>query len=85
MGNSPVHGVTPVALGRDGWCDPFARTTARAVTYCVHSSRARRARSLKSEQHYAMDEVVGRMATPRPTRVLRALYELLRPHLSAGR
>jgi len=37
--------------------------------------------SLKSDQHYVIDEVWQQLDSPRPRRILRALFELLREHL----
>lgn len=78
------YGVRPLALGRDGWCDPFpaeekeSRNFVRALVASAQGS------TLTSEQHYAIDEVFQRLSTPRPSRLLRALYEELRPSLEGG-
>ena len=75
-------GVNPVALGRDGWCNPFpsdekeSRDMVRALVATAQGS------TLSGEQHYAIDEAFQRLATPRPTRLLRALYEELRPAIA---
>jgi type IV secretory pathway VirB4 component len=71
-----------VALGRDGWCNPFpsdekeSRDMVRALVATAQGS------TLSGEQHYAIDEAFQRLATPRPTRLLRALYEELRPAIA---
>jgi type IV secretory pathway VirB4 component len=75
------HGVTPVALGRDGWCSPFSdderegRDLLRALLASAQGS------PLNNDQHFALDEVWQRLATPRPARVLWSLYQLLASHL----
>jgi type IV secretory pathway VirB4 component len=77
------HGVTPIALGRDGWCSPFpaddreGRHLLRALIASAQGS------ALTSEQHFALDEVWKRLET-RPTRVLFALYRLLATHLESS-
>jgi type IV secretory pathway VirB4 component len=77
------HGVTPIALGRDGWCSPFpaddreGRHLLRALIASAQGS------ALTSEQHFALDEVWQRLDT-RPTRVLFALYRLLATHLESS-
>jgi type IV secretory pathway VirB4 component len=77
------YGVDAVALGRDGWCSPFpsndreSRDLLRALVASAQGS------SLKSDQHYVIDEVWQEMDTPRPPRVLRALFELMQSHLTS--
>ncbi len=74
-------GVDVVALGRDGWCSPFpandreSRDLLRALVASAQGA------SLKSDQHYVIDEVWQQLDSPRPRRILRALFELLREHL----
>lgn len=78
-----MHGTTPVALGRDGWCSPFSnddregRNLLRALVASAQGS------PLTSDQHFALDEVWQRLPRPRPTRVLWSLYELLAPYLES--
>jgi type IV secretory pathway VirB4 component len=76
------YGVNVVALGHDGWCDPFpsndreSRDLLRALVASAQGA------ALKSDQHYMIDEVWQRLDVPRPRRVLRALFELLHEHLA---
>ena len=76
------HGVNVVVLGRDGWCSPFpsndreSRDLLRALVASAQGA------ALQSDQHYVLDEVWQRLASPRPTRVLRAIFELLSAHLT---
>jgi type IV secretory pathway VirB4 component len=78
------HGVVPVALGRDGWCSPFAeeeregRDLLRALLASAQGS------PLTNDQHFALDEVWHRLSTPRPTRVLWSLFQLLAAHLESS-
>ena len=78
------HGVVPVALGRDGWCSPFSgeeregRDLLRALLASAQGS------PLSNDQHFALDEVWHRLSTPRPTRVLGSLYQLLAVHLESS-
>ena len=79
------YGVRSVALGRDGWCSPFAlddregRELLRALVASAQGS------PLSSEEHYAIDEVWQELPRPRPVRVLGALYELLQGHIALER
>jgi type IV secretory pathway VirB4 component len=78
-----AHGVHVVALGRDGWCSPFpsndreSRDLLRALVASAQGA------PLKSDQHYVIDEVWQQLDSPRPRRVLRALFELLHAHLAS--
>lgn len=77
------YGVSPVALGRDGWCDPFTpddkecRELVRALIGTAQGS------GLSGEQHYAVDEAFQKLGSPRPARLLLALYEQLLPCVSS--
>lgn len=79
-----AHGVAPVRLGRDGWCDPLpddepgARDLTRALLAAAEGG------TLTSEQHFVLDEAWRRLPSPRPRRVLAALYDLLAPALAGG-
>ena len=68
------HGCRAVALGVDGWCDPFGdvvdgRSLVRAMVASAQSQ------PLTDEQHFALDEVWDAVAATRPPRLLRALAE----------
>lgn len=78
-----AHGVTPVTLGRDGWCSPFDadERESRAVLRALLASA--QGAPLSADQHFALDETYARLDKPHPPRVLRALLELLAPHLSS--
>ena len=78
------RGVSVVALGHDGWCDPFphadhaARELVRALVASAQGSR------LDADQHYLIDEVWSAMDAVRPTRVLRTLFQQLEHHLASS-
>jgi type IV secretory pathway VirB4 component len=78
-----LHGSRPIALGRDGWCDPFSLddTEGRALLRALLASA--QGTALSADQHFALDEVWRRLSTPRPTRVLWSLLQLLEPHLES--
>jgi type IV secretory pathway VirB4 component len=78
-----LHGSRPIALGRDGWCDPFSLddTEGRALLRALLASA--QGATLSADQHFALDEVWRRLSTPRPTRVLWSLLQLLAPHLES--
>jgi type IV secretory pathway VirB4 component len=77
------YGVRPVTLGRDGWCSPFpdddreGRNLLRALVASAQGSPP------TGDQHYVIDEAWRRLASPRPVRVLRALYEQLHSHIAS--
>jgi len=79
-----LHGARPVALGRDGWCSPFSsdEREGRQLLRALFSSA--QGSPLSSDQHFALDETCQRLATPRPTRLLWALYQLLASHLESS-
>lgn len=76
------YGVRPVILGRDGWCSPFpedgrqSRELLRALVASAQGS------PLSNDQYFVIDETWQQLTTPRPLRVLRALYELLQSHIA---
>lgn len=78
-----TFGVSVVTLGRDGWCDPFpsndreSRDLLRALVASAQGA------ALKSDQHYVIDEVWQKLDSPRPKRVLRALFDHLHSHLAS--
>jgi type IV secretory pathway VirB4 component len=78
-----LHGSRPIALGRDGWCDPFSLddSEGRALLRALLASA--QGRALSADQHFALDEVWRRLPAPRPTRVLWSLLQLLSPHLES--
>ena len=75
------YGVTPVALGRDGWCSPFAYEEREAREFLRTVMASAQGSALTNEQLFVLDDVWRRLPEPRPTRVLRALYELLEAHV----
>lgn len=78
------HGVRPVTLGKDGWCDPFSSDERERRDFVRALVATAQTTSLTSEQHYVLDEALQRLPTPRPTRLLRALYDDLAPHIESG-
>ena len=78
------YGVSPVTLGRDGWCSPFpdddreSRNLLRALVASAQGS------PLTSDQHYVIDEVWQQLPASRPARVLRALYGQLETHIASA-
>jgi type IV secretory pathway VirB4 component len=78
-----LHGSRPVALGRDGWCDPFSVDDAEGKALLRALLASAQGAALSADQHFALDEVWRRLPAPRPTRVLWSLLELLAPHLDS--
>src|ERR1700722_6869242 len=78
------YGVNVVALGRDGWCSPFPTNDRESRDLLRALIASAQGTALKSDQHYVIDEPWKRLESPRPRRVLRALFELVRPHLTSA-
>ena len=68
------HGSSPVALGRDGWCSPFAEDDREGRDLLRALFASAQGAPLSSDQHFALDEVWQRLGSPRPARVLWALF-----------
>jgi len=79
-----LHGVTPLALGRDGWCSPFSSDEREARNLLRTLLASAQGAPLSGDQHFALDEVWKRLSSPRPQRVLWSLYQLLSPHLDSS-
>ncbi|MHB1087208.1 MAG: helicase HerA domain-containing protein [Acidimicrobiales bacterium] len=79
-----AHGVRPVALGRDGWCDPFSPDEREACDFLRVLVATAQGGALSAEQHYAISELFAQLASPRPPRLLRALYESVEPSISSN-
>ncbi len=79
-----AHGSRPIALGRDGWCSPFAENDAEARQLVRALFASAQGAPLSPDQHFALDEVWRRLATPRPRRVLWSLYQSLATHLESS-
>lgn len=77
------HGVEPVALGRDGWCNPFSDDEREGCDLLRALLASAQGSPLTNDQHFALDEVWHRLSTPRPARVLWSLYQLLATHLES--
>ena len=78
-----LHGVTPLALGRDGWCSPFSSDEREARNLLRALLSSAQGVPLSGDQHFALDEVWKHLTTPRPLRVLWSLYQLLSPYLNS--
>jgi len=78
-----LHGVTPLALGRDGWCSPFSSDEREARNLLRALLSSAQGAPLNADQHFALDEVWKRLSTPRPPRVLWSLYQLLSTYLDS--
>ena len=77
------YGVNVVALGSDGWCNPFPSNDRESRDLLRALVASAQGVALKSDQHYVIDEVWQQLESPRPRRVLRALFEVLHSHLAS--
>ena len=80
-----AHGTRSIALGRDGWCSPFPDDDRQSRELLRALFASAQGRALSADEYYALDEAYARLAVPRPTRVLHALYDLLSTRLSESR
>lgn len=78
-----LHGVRPIALGRDGWCDPFSSDDRDGVALLRALLASAQGSSLSADQHFAVDEIWRQLTTPRPERILWSLFQLLSSHLDS--
>ena len=78
-----TYDVNVVALGRDGWCSPFPSNDRESRDLLRALIASAQGAALKSDQHYVIDEVWQGLDSPRPARVLRALYQSLQSHLAS--
>ncbi|MCU1363996.1 MAG: hypothetical protein JWM55_1824 [Acidimicrobiaceae bacterium] len=79
-----LHGARPIALGRDGWCDPFSSDDREGVALLRALLASAQGSPLSADQHFAVDEVWRQLPTPRPTRVLWTLFQLVSPRLEGA-
>ncbi len=79
-----TQGVRALALGRDGWCNPFPDDARDALEFLRALVGTAQGTALSSDQHYVLDETYRRLRVPRPARVLRALYEDLYAFISSS-
>jgi type IV secretory pathway VirB4 component len=80
-----AHGVTPVVLGRDGWCDPFPDGGLDALVLARALIASAQERALSAEELYVIEERWRSLGAARPARVLRALYRSVADALDDGR
>jgi type IV secretory pathway VirB4 component len=76
------HGATPIALGRDGWCSPFPDDDVEGRHLLRALVASAQGHALSDDQHFALDEAWQRLGGV-PERVVFALYQLLKDHLSS--
>ncbi|MDE3064401.1 MAG: DUF87 domain-containing protein [Acidobacteriota bacterium] len=76
-----AHGVTPISLGRDGWCDPFPDDDLDALAFVRALVASAAGAPLGPEEHFVLDGCWRSLGSPRPARVLAALLESLAPAL----
>jgi len=78
-----VHGARPIALGRDGWCDPFSSDDREGVALLRALLASAQGSPLSADQHFAVDELWRQLPTPPPARVLWSLFQLVSAHLDS--
>jgi type IV secretory pathway VirB4 component len=78
------YDVNVVTLGRDGWCSPFPPNDRESRDLLRALIASAQGVALKSDQHYVLDEVWQELDSPRPQRVLRALFEKMQRHLESS-
>ncbi len=76
------RGAAPIALGRDGWCSPFPEDEVEGRHLLRALMASAQGCALSDDQHFALDEAWQRLGVV-SDRVLFALYQLLKEHLSS--
>jgi type IV secretory pathway VirB4 component len=76
-----LYGVRSLALGRDGWCNPFSNDERECRDFLRALLGTAQGFALTSEQHYVLDETFNALARPLTTRVLWSLSNALRPYI----
>jgi type IV secretory pathway VirB4 component len=72
-----ASGREPVRLGEEGWCDPLPEGDREARDLLAAIVAGALGSALSVAQRYELEEAWDRLGAPRPTRVLRALAEVL--------
>jgi type IV secretory pathway VirB4 component len=80
-----AYGVVSVALGRDGWCDPFPDADADGLALVRALVASAQGAALSAEELYVVDDAWRGLGRPRPGRVLHALYEAVASALDDSR
>ena len=78
------YGRRPVVLGRDGWCDPFARYEANGSQLLRALLASALGTALGVEEHFVVDELWRGVLGARPRRVMRHCYAQLAAALDEG-
>lgn len=76
------HGATVIALGRDGWCNPFSDDDLESRDLLRVLIASAQGAPLNPDQHFVIDEAWRSLSGSRPLRVLRALYQHLEVHVT---
>jgi type IV secretory pathway VirB4 component len=69
-----LYGARSVTLGTDGWCSPFPEEARESREFLRALIGTAQGSALSAEQHYEIDEAFARLPSPRPIRLLLALY-----------
>ena len=67
-------GVRSLSLGRDGWCNHFPANDRESRDFLRALVATAQGSPLSAEQHYEIDEAFERLTSPRPQRLLRAMF-----------
>jgi len=78
-----AYGTTPVVLGRDGWCNPFANENVDPRELVRTLLTSAQGRPLSPEQHYALDTAFAGLGDELPPRLLLALFRIVAPALGS--
>jgi type IV secretory pathway VirB4 component len=78
-----TYGVRAVALGKDGWCDPFPSEERECRDFVRVLIATAQGAPLGAQQHYEIEEAFTRLGSPRPDRLLWALYVDFRDAISS--
>ena len=78
------HGARIVALGRDGWCDPFPTDSRDARDLVIALLGAARGSPLTSDEHYVIDQADRAVVVSEGTSRLASLFAVFEAALSSS-
>ena len=72
------HGVRVLAIGRDGWCNPFLGSERENKEFLRSLLASAQGAELSSDLHYALDTFWAQLPDKKSHRLLRELFNLTR-------
>ena len=76
-----IYNVDTISLGADGWCNPFSEDDAESKDLLLAILASAQGTPLSSEQYYVIGEIFHQLSTPKPQRILFAMFSSVEHHL----